>query len=301
MQKPVGVGLGEVLWDMLPDEHILGGAPANFAYHFQTLGGLGFVVSQVGDDALGREAVALLQKRGLDVSRISVDAVHQTGRVEVVMAADGSASYIFPDEVAWDFIPPVPDDDPLPRRAACVCFGSLCQRSEQSRHAVQNFLLQVAPDTLRVFDCNLRQQFYTREVLYSSLQLADVFKVNDEELLILAPMLGVADAPLTADARREVLSRFVTQFDLGVAALTCGANGSVVMTPDQCFERKGDILDVADTIGAGDSFTAALALGLLCDMPVGLVHEHAAKVAAYVCTKRGAMPRLPDELRLLPR
>lgn len=300
MRRPLGVGLGEVLWDMLPDGPQLGGAPANFAYHFNALGGQGMIVSRVGDDDAGRRACRLLAEQGLDVSRISVDPLHPTGRVDVLLSAQGTASYVFPDDVAWDFLPAARAEDTLTGGAACICFGTLCQRTPAGRAAVRSFLQAADAAVLRVFDCNLRQNFYSPEVVQDSLQLADVFKLNEEELDVLAPALGVADVLRDAAARCAALHALVTRFGLQAAALTRGAQGSVLMTGESCHEHAGEMVEVADTVGAGDAFTAALALGWLCGLPPEQIHARAASVAAYVCGAHGAMPPMPAALRLLP-
>ena len=211
--KPLIVGIGEILWDMLPSGRQLGGAVTNFAYHAQALGGEGIVASCIGDDALGREIVSRLVGLGMITRFLAVDAAHPTGTVDVTLDAKGSPTFIIRENVAWDFIPASDALLELAGRADVVCFGSLAQRSPVSRATIQRFTAATRPDCLRIFDINLRQTYYSAEVIRESLALADVLKLNDAELPVLRDMFDLpADEP---DAMRQIIGRF----DLRLIAL----------------------------------------------------------------------------------
>jgi len=291
MEQYLAVGLGEILWDVLPDSRMLGGAPANFAYHINSLGGVGVPVSRVGNDELGREALSMLVMSGLNVDVVSLDSEHPTGTVDAVVDADGVASYIFPDNVAWDFITLDEATLHLATNVDAVCFGSLAQRSEVSRKAIRHFL-QVAENALKVFDINLRQQFYTPEILATSLDIADVLKINDEELALVSGMFGLPDDEQAA------LRKLMDRHHLDLAVLTRGGCGSLLLSRDAVSDLSGGPVCVVDTIGAGDSFTAAMVLGYLNGHTLDGINRHAAKVAEYVCSQSGGMPPLPADLQI---
>jgi len=287
---PLLVGLGEVLWDLLPGGRQLGGAPANFAYHAQALGARGVVASAVGDDELGREILARLDALGLDRSAVQVDHRHPTGTVSVQVDADGHPQYVIHEDVAWDFIEATGELTALAGRADAVCFGSLAQRAPASRAAIRRFLKLTPRECLRIFDINLRQSYYDRQVIAESLDVADVLKLNVDELTAITDLF---DLPGGEDqAARAMLHRF----GLTLVAVTRGSAGSVLITKDQVSSCPPQQVKVADTVGAGDAFTAALALGMLTDRPLDLTHRHAARLAAYVCTQVGATPELPADL-----
>jgi fructokinase len=285
-------GIGEILWDMLPGERQLGGAPANFAYHFKALGGESLTISRIGDDEPGKAALAQLKEHGLDISAVTVDPNHMTGRVDVHVDANGVASYEFPDDVAWDHI----EANDAATRALptldAVCFGTLAQRSPVSRRNITAMLQALPQKTLKIFDINLRQHFYSQELIESSLRMANVLKINDEELAIVGGMLAIHGT------EQERMSRLIERFTLRLGVLTRGENGSLLMTPDQTSDFPGVAATVRDTIGAGDSFTAALALGWLQRLPLEEINQKAAQVAAHVCSQAGAMPVMPDTLRI---
>ncbi|WP_319583022.1 carbohydrate kinase [uncultured Pseudodesulfovibrio sp.] len=291
MQPILAVGLGEILWDVLPQTRLLGGAPANFAYHVNALGGAGLPVSRVGDDDLGREALSLLVCRGLNIDAVSLDPDHPTGTVDARVDADGVATYVFPDDVAWDFLSLDQSALILASNADAVCFGSLAQRSEISRRSIQRFLGE-AKKALKVFDINLRQDFYTPEILATSLDAADVLKINDAELDIVTSLFDLP--PGEQPALRALMERH----GLELAVLTRGDKGSLILSPETVSDLPGEPVEVVDTIGAGDSFTAALVLGHLKQWPLDKINRYAAKVAAHVCAQPGAMPEMPRELRL---
>ncbi|WP_338668482.1 carbohydrate kinase family protein [Pseudodesulfovibrio methanolicus] len=291
MQPILAVGLGEILWDVLPQTRLLGGAPANFAYHLNALGGAGVPVSRVGDDNLGREALSLLVCLGLNIDAVSLDPDHPTGTVDARVDADGVATYVFPDDVAWDFLTLDQSALTLAANADAVCFGSLAQRAEVSRRAVHRFLAG-ASKALKVFDINLRQDFYTPALLAASLDAADVLKINDAELDTVTRLFSLP--PGEQPALRALMERH----GLELAVLTRGDKGSLLLSSDTVADLPGEPVGVVDTIGAGDAFTAALVLGYLKQWPLDKINRYAAKVAAYVCTQPGAMPEVPDELRL---
>lgn len=294
MNKPIVVGMGEALWDVLPDGKKIGGAPANFAFHAGQAGMDSRVVSAVGNDALGEEALATLEGKGLNIEAVArVD--FPTGVVNVSLGEQGIPQYDICEGVAWDNIPFTPALANLARQAQTVCWGSLAQRNEVSRKTIFSFLDAMPSDEerLKVFDINLRQQFYTLEIIEASCRRANVLKINDEELVLVSEMLRLgAGSP-------EVLCRsLMERYGLRILVLTCGANGSYVFTPVETSYRVTPKVQVADTVGAGDSFTATLVGELLRNTPVGVAHEHAVEVAAYVCTQQGAMAEWPDSLRM---
>ena len=294
MNKPIVVGMGEALWDVLPDGKKIGGAPANFAFHAGQAGMDSRVVSAVGKDALGEEALATLEGKGLNIEAVArVD--FPTGVVNVSLGEQGIPQYDICEGVAWDNIPFTPALANLASQAQAVCWGSLAQRNEASRKTIFSFLDAMPSDEarLKVFDINLRQQFYTLEIIEASCRRANVLKINDEELVLVSEMLRLgAGSP-------EVLCRsLMERYGLSILVLTCGANGSYVFTPVETSYRVTPKVQVADTVGAGDSFTATLVGELLRNTPVGVAHEHAVEVAAYVCTQQGAMAEWPDSLRM---
>jgi fructokinase len=291
MHPILAVGLGEILWDVLPQTRLLGGAPANFAYHVNALGGAGVPVSRVGDDDLGREALSLLVCLGLNIDAVSLDPDHPTGTVDARVDADGVATYVFPDDVAWDFLTLDQSALTLAANADAICFGSLAQRGEISRRSIHRFL-SAARKGLKVFDINLRQDFYSPETLAASLDAADVLKINDAELDVVACLFSLP--PGEQPALRALMERH----GLDLAVLTRGDKGSLVLSPDTVSDLPGEPVKVVDTIGAGDAFTAALVLGHLKQWPLDKINRYAAKVAAHVCGQSGAMPEMPRELRL---
>jgi len=289
--RPIlAAGLGEILWDVLPGDRLLGGAPANFAYHVNVLGGAGVPVSRVGDDHLGREALSLLVGRGVNIDAVSLDPDHPTGTVDARVDKNGVAAYVFPDRVAWDFLELDQAALALADRADAVCFGSLAQRAETSRRSIHRFLA-AADKALKVFDINLRQDFYSPEILAASLGAADVLKINDEEL---RTVTGLFSLP---EGERPALRALMERHGLELAVLTRGGEGSLLLTPDAVSDLPGVPVEVADTIGAGDAFTAALVLGYLGQWSLDRINRYAARVAAYVCGQSGGMPEMPDGLR----
>ena len=279
--KKLIVGIGEILWDMLPGGKALGGAPANFAYHASRLGEEGWAVSAVGDDPLGAEIMDIVTRKKL--RHIIAVTDKPTGTVQVELDDKGVPGYNIKEDVAWDNIPFTPEMEALAARADAVCFGSLVQRMA-SRDSVLRFLRATRPEALRVFDINLRQHYYSREVIDESLKLADILKINDEEIRIVADMFGLGDDD-TAACRA-----LIARYGLQLVILTKGADGSEVITADESFPQKAGKVKVVDTVGAGDSFTAAFVVAYLRGLSLSDAQRLANETAAYVCSCKGAMP-----------
>lgn len=282
------VAIGEVLWDLLPSGAILGGAPANFAFHARALGAEVSLISRVGSDDLGREIRRRYEAAGLAGDTLQVDPTAPTGTVSVELSADGQPNYTIHEHVAWDAL--AADDAALTAvaKADAICFGSLAQRSSVSRESIGALLAATAPAALRIFDINLRQSFYSRAVLEESLRLANVLKLNDAELPVLAEMFD-----LKGDDRAQ-LATLAERWELRAVALTRGSRGALLFSAEGFSEHPGKAApSVRDTIGAGDAFTAMLALGLLAQWPLDVINDRANTVAAYVCSQSGATPELP--------
>ncbi|MDE7376377.1 MAG: carbohydrate kinase [Muribaculaceae bacterium] len=289
--KSVVVGIGEVLWDMLPDGKKIGGAPANFAYHVSQFGLDSCVASAVGHDVLGDEILEIFDEKGL--SSLVPKVAYPTGTVQVELDADGIPKYDIKEHVAWDNIPFSPELEALAKRTRAVCFGSLAQRSDVSRTTILRFLdaMPTTDDALRVFDINLRQNFYTEDVINASLNHCNILKINDEELVTVSRMMGFPNIDPQDQCRM-----LLTKYGLKMLILTCGINGSYVFTPSNVSFQPTPKVEVADTVGAGDSFAAAFISSILKGKTVEQAHKTAADVSAYVCTQAGAMPILPASL-----
>jgi len=291
---PSIVGLGEILWDVFPDGARFGGAPANFACSAAGLAGETARVSMagaVGDDDLGRRALDEFASRGVDTTAVAVLG-KPTGRVDVSVDAAGHASYVFAPERAWDHVPWNATLERLARETSAVCFGTLGQREPTARETIRRFLAAVPSPALRILDINLRPPFWAPDVVRDSVALANVVKCNDDELPLVAEILGLSGSP------GRMLRELVARFDLRLAALTRGANGSLLVSADgRLSDRPGVPVDVADTVGAGDAFTAAVALGHVAGRPLETLHAHAERVAGFVCSQRGGTPVFPAELR----
>lgn len=285
------VGIGEVLWDILPDGKKIGGAPANFAYHVSQFGLQSLVVSAIGDDALGQEIIGTFRDKSLN-SLIST-VPYPTGTVQVELDMAGIPQYIIKEGVAWDYIPFTPELEALARNTCAVCFGSLAQRSTVSRNTINRFIDTMPKDngTLIVFDANLRQSFYSKAVLEQSMMQCNVLKINDEELPTVCRISGIPESDPENQCRA-----LLNSYNLKILILTCGVNGSYIFTPDEKSFLATPQVKVADTVGAGDSFTAAFTASILSGLPVPVAHRKAVDVSAFVCTQNGAMPVLPAEL-----
>ena len=287
------VGLGEVLWDVFPDETRFGGAPANFACHASALGARAAIVSAVGpaSEELANDALRTLTAHRVDVSAIT-RGTQETGRVLVEVDADGHASYRFTENPAWDFIDWSQAAADIAHNAHAVCFGTLAQRNAHSRETIGRFVSEMRPDALRVFDVNLRVNYWSDERIVSSLRMANVFKLNSDELPIVARACGITPSG------NQSLQAIREKFDLRMVAFTDGSRGATLVTADAIDHCSAPTIDVRDTVGAGDSYTAAMTLGLLKGWPLSQINERAVAVAAYVCTQAGATPSLPPQITL---
>ena len=286
MIKPaLMIGLGEVLWDILPTGRVLGGAPANFAYMTNVLGDQGIVASCVGNDVLGREACQLLQKLGLNTSYLQRDDLHETGIATVRIDGTGQPNFTIKESVAWDFLEWTADWEELSARADVICFGSLAQRSSTSAGTIERFLQNVHPKTIRIFDVNLRQSFYNKDVLRKSFEYADIIKLNEHELIQVSSLfeLGTGTAELLAQ-------RLLQDFDLKLVCITRADRGSLLVSREQTVEHAGFQVTVADAVGAGDAFTACLAHHYVRGNPLQQISEAANRFASWVATQRGATP-----------
>jgi len=290
-QQRTVVGLGELLWDMLPAGKQLGGAPTNFAYVARLFGNQSFVASRVGDDEHGREALNRLAQLGLSTLYVQRDEKHSTGIVRVELDDEGEASYTNSPDDAWDHLEWTPQWEELTTRADAVCFGTLAQRSTTSRAIIQKFLQAMRPDALRIFDVNLRHSFITAEMLSQSLEAANIVKLNSDELPLVSAMLE-----LGGRGQHAFANRLLQVFDLDLVAITRGADGSLLVTAEDMVEHPGFRVPVADTIGAGDAFAAALAHNYLQGASLERISESANRIGAWIATQTGATPSInPDE------
>jgi fructokinase len=285
------IGIGEILWDLLPAGKQLGGAPANFAYHAGALGAKARVISRVGRDDLGEEVLDRLKKLGLPLDTIEIDPAAPTGTVSVTIDPHGQPQYAIHENVAWDNLSGDSVASTAVRAADGICFGTLAQRSTQSRATIRELVGATPPAALRIFDVNLRQHYYSAELIRDSLALVNILKVNDAELPLIADLLGI-----TGNVRSQIAT-LGDRFNLTAVACTRGEHGSLLYSRDRWSEHPGLPTKVADTIGAGDSFTAALTLGLLLRWDLDTINQHANEVASFVASSRGATPTLPPELR----
>ncbi len=285
------VGMGEALWDVLPEGKKIGGAPANFAYHVSQFGLPSCVVSAVGDDALGKEIVDNFTSKGLN--QLIAEVPYPTGTVQVEIDPAGVPQYDIKENVAWDNIPYTAHLEALAERTKAVCFGSLAQRNIVSRTTINRFLdaMPHDNDNLVVFDVNLRQGFYDKEILCNSMTRCNILKINDEELVTVSRMFGYPGIDL-----QDKCWILLGKYNLKMLILTCGINGSYVFTPGNVSFQPTPKVEVADTVGAGDSFTAAFIASILKGKPVAEAHACAVQTSAFVCTQKGAMPVLPKEL-----
>ncbi|MDE6217384.1 MAG: carbohydrate kinase [Muribaculaceae bacterium] len=285
------VGMGEALWDVLPEGKKIGGAPANFAYHVSQYGLPSCVVSAVGDDILGHEILENFTSKGL--KHIIPTVPYPTGTVQVQIDMAGVPQYEIKENVAWDNIPFSDRIESLARMTRAVCFGSLAQRNVVSRETINKFLdaMPKSDDVLKVFDINLRQGFYTSEILCNSMEKCNILKINDEELITISRLFGYPGIDL-----QDKCWILLGKYNLKMLILTCGINGSYVFTPGKVSYLPTPSVKVADTVGAGDSFTAAFISSILNGKSVEQAHYKAVETSAFVCTQKGAMPILPKEL-----
>lgn len=286
------VGMGEALWDMLPEGRKIGGAPANFAYHVSQFGLDSRVVSAVGDDELGNEILANFAEKKLECQIEKVP--YPTGTVQVELDEKGVPRYDIKEGVAWDNIPFTVSLLELAKKTDAVCFGSLAQRNSVSRETINRFIDEMPQEehVLKIFDINLRQHFYSKELIEESIKKCNILKINDEELVIVSQMFGFADIDF-----KEQCKLLLTKYNLKMLILTCGVDGSYVFAPGEMSFLETPKVKVADTVGAGDSFTGAFVAAILKGLEMKEAHRLAVNVSAFVCTQNGAMPELPAEIK----
>lgn len=287
--KNIIVGLGEALWDCLPDGKKLGGAPANFAYHTGQFGLNTLAVSALGEDPLGTETLEELKSKGINYLMPLVD--YPTGSVQVELDNAGVPTYDIKEGVAWDNIPFTTELEEVAKNCSCVCFGSLAQRSSVSRQTIQKFIEATPESCLKIFDINLRQNFYTKDIICNSLKQANILKINDEELVTIGRLFGYPG--LDIENKCWLL---LGKYNLDMLVLTCGVNGSYVFAPNLLSFRETPKVEVADTVGAGDSFTGTFAAAILNGIAIPEAHQLAVEASAFVCTQHGAMPKFPKDL-----
>ncbi len=290
MKNEIVVGIGEALWDVLPEGRKLGGAPANFAYHVSQFGLESYIVSAVGDDALGKEITDKFTEKKLNHMVETVP--YPTGTVQVELDPNGVPQYEIKENVAWDNIPFTPQIEALAKRTRALCYGSLAQRNEVSRQTINRFIdaMPKTDDTMIIFDVNLRQRYYTKDVLDASMRKCNVLKINDEELVTISRMLGYPGTDL--QSKCWIL---LGRYNLKMLILTCGVNGSYIFTSGNMSYLATPMVEVADTVGAGDSFTATFTSSIIKGLGVAEAHRRAVNVSAFVCTQHGATPVLPKE------
>ncbi|MCK5190515.1 MAG: carbohydrate kinase [Methylococcales bacterium] len=288
---PTIAGIGEILWDMLPDGKQLGGAPANFAYHAKALGLKtvdSYILSVIGNDLPGKEIHRRLADLGINHKHLHVSNTLKTGTVSVTLDKQGFPDYNIEQNVAWDFIPEIPDS--FRQSIDVVCFGTLAQRSPVSRKSITDFLSDLPTTTLKIFDINLRQSFFNQEIIESSLKLANIFKLNEDELNFISNLLRISG---NEEQRLKLISQ---RYNSKLGILTKGSSGSILFSEDKTSIHPGFKVESKDTVGAGDAFTAAIAIGLLKGFELDTMNNCANQVASYVCSANGATPDLPKEI-----
>jgi fructokinase len=283
-------GIGELLWDLLPQGKQLGGAPCNFAFHALQAGCETYVISAVGTDKEGEEILQVMNQLNLNRSFVQATSKYPTGTVSVMLDSAGIPDYTIHENVAWDHIEWGDRLESLAQEIDAVCFGSLAQRNPVSKMTIWRFIEATKAECLKVFDINLRQSFYSREDIIHSLEIANVLKLNEDELPILCGYLGYEGD------EEQLLTQLLRDFQLKLIAFTQGGKGSLLITSDERSFCDVPEIEIADTVGAGDSFTAILLTGMLFDLPLARTHALATEIAAYVCTRNGATPRLPQNL-----
>jgi fructokinase len=291
MQQPQVVGIGEVLWDVFPEGRNLGGAPANFAWYAAQRGCSAGIVSAVGDDQDGRDILEFLQRHQLTAQAVATVPDVPTGRVTVAVDAMGQPDYTIHDPSAWDRIPSTDTAMNWMRETRAVCFGSVAQRGDYSRCSIRALVAATPRDAFRMYDVNFRKSFYSAQLVHDSLELANVLKINDDELLIIRDYFDIVGDDAAA------LRWLTANYALHTAILTRGVDGSLVWSGNVLSEQPAVATDVVDTVGAGDAFGAAFVTGLIYGGALDEIHERAARIAAFVCAQPGAMTLLPQELR----
>ncbi len=297
-QPIIVAGIGEVLWDIVGEQETLGGAPVNFAFNAAQLGASAYAIAAVGDDERGNRAIKLLQNKSINVDYVQ-KTTQQTGYVLADTDSKGIATYQFPDNVAWDNLTVNSAICKLIKKLDVICFGSLAQRSQITRDTIYRYLTLASNEqeknrerikTLKVFDLNIRQNFYSKAIIKRSLQFANILKLNDDELVLMQHLFSLKGT------QAEQLKQLLNNYNLSLVALTCGGKGSVLVTDDEISEHTGFPCQVVDTIGAGDAFTAAVVLGWLKGLSLAQINHQANYLASYVCQRTGAMNDIPKDV-----
>ena len=278
------IGIGELLWDLLPEGKKLGGAPCNFVYHANKLGASARILSAVGSDEMGREILETIKRKNLSTDLIQIND-SPTGTVDVKLNSIGVPKYFIHQNVAWDFLYFDENAIGMVNNADIVCFGSLAQRNAKSREIICQFLNVCKTDALVIFDINIRQTFYSKEIIENSLHFCNVLKMNEEEYPIVCNLIDLKGDDLDSNVRE-----LITKYDLKLLAFTRGTQGSILYTPTEKSEMTTPKIDVKDTVGAGDSFAAAMAIGFVNKLPLRKLHEKAIEIASFVCESNGSMP-----------
>ena len=287
------VGIGEVLWDVFPHSRNLGGAPANFAYFVKKLGQNGLVASKVGDDLMGKEILDSLFKLGLAGDFIQIDSEHPTGTVDVKIDDNGQPDYIINKNVAWDFLEFSDRWKKLAKEADVICFGTLAQRSLKSCRTIIDFLKMARSSTIKVFDINLRQNFYSLKTIVQSLKLATILKLNTEELGIMKNLMGYSSEKNDINFYR----RLMNEYGIKLVCLTRGEDGSLLMDESDYYDHPGYKISVADTVGAGDAFTAAVVIRYLDGGTLEEMSSSANRLGSWVSSRTGPTPVLDEEIK----
>lgn len=281
-------GIGEVLWDQLPSGDVLGGAPLNVAYHASQLGAESYIISAVGNDILGNEIISGLSTKSINLflSRVA----YPTGTVKVTLDDSGVPDFVITKDVAWDYIELTSESSEIACQLDAVCFGSLVQRNKTSHNSIVKFLKLVPEKALKIFDINLRQNFYTKELINESLEIANILKINDNELVVISKLFG-----WNGD-EEYICRKLLDKYKLKLIAYTRGTNGSFLYTTDETHFLDTPAVLVRDTVGAGDAFTATLMVTLLSGYKLSECHTLAVDIAAFVCKNDGAMPEYSKKL-----
>jgi fructokinase len=283
--KPVVAGIGELLWDVLPSGKQLGGAPCNFVFHAIQSGCDGYPISAIGKDESGIDLKENLHELGLS-SQYLQENDFPTSTVTVSLDKKGNPDYTIHENIAWDHLSWNEDLEKLAKELDAVCFGSLAQRSHESEQSINFFLTATRPECLKVFDINLRQNYFSKELIINSLELSDILKLNENELPVVSGYLGLNGNP---ELQLEQILRY---FNLKYVVYTLGSKGSIIISDNERSFAEVPSVQIADTVGAGDSFTAIFIAGILKGVPLKEIHNKATEIAAYVCTQKGATPRL---------
>lgn len=282
MTKPVVVGIGELLWDMLPEGKRAGGAPINFVYNATRLGAEGYAISAIGKDDLGDEIIKELEKN--NIHHVLERNEHPTSIVEIVLS-NGIPSYTIVENVAWDYLNATAQEIAIVKKANAVCFGTLALRSPQTRQAVFTLLKNTKPEAFKLFDVNLRGNYFSKKLIDELLIEANVFKINDEEMVKVQKLFGLNLSD------EDVCHWFIKKYDLRYLIFTAGEKYSIVYSADgEKSYLETPKVKVADTVGAGDSFSAGFIMGLLNGKSLRDAHQQAVATAAFVCTQKGAWP-----------